>query len=84
MDPMLIGTIVGNIGIVCFLAAYFLLQKGTWKAHGFAYLFSNFCGSVLLMASLMIDWNLPAFLLEAAWCLISIYGLIKYFRARSA
>jgi len=78
----LFGNILGGIGVCFFLVSYFLLQKGTWKPDSPAYLLSNLFGALLVLGSLLIDWNLPAFLLEVAWALISIYGLLKYIRKR--
>jgi len=77
----LFANIVGNIGVVCFLIAYFLLQKGKIPHSGLPYLGLNLAGSILLLISLLIEWNLAAFLLEAAWALISMYGIYKYFQA---
>lgn len=68
--------IMGNTGVVCFLLAYFLMQKSYVTFNQFSYLGLNLAGSVLLMISLLFHWNLPAFLLEAAWALISIYGIL--------
>ncbi len=74
----LFANIIGNIGVVCFLAAYFFLQKGRMKHTDASYLCLNLAGSLLVIVSLLVDWNFPAFLLEAAWALISIYGLYKH------
>lgn len=73
-------TLLGNVGVMCFLAAYFLLQKGALKADDYSYLLLNLAGALLLILSLLQDWNLAAFLLEAAWALISLYGLWKRWR----
>lgn len=73
----LIADIVGNIGVVCFLVAYFLLQKGVLAHNELRYLLLNLAGAFLLMFSLWINWNLSAFLLEAAWALISVWGIVK-------
>ncbi len=73
----LIADIVGNIGVVCFLVAYFLLQKGVLLHNQLSYLLLNLAGALLLIFSLLINWNLSAFLLEVAWALISIWGIIK-------
>ncbi len=75
---IIVSDILGIIGVVCFLAAYFMLQKGTVTHNGFPYLGLNLAGSLLVMISLLVHWNLPAFLLEAAWALISIYGIYKH------
>ncbi len=73
----IIADIVGNIGVVCFLVAYFLLQKGVLAHNELRYLLLNLAGALLLIFSLLINWNLSAFLLEVAWALISIWGIIK-------
>ncbi len=76
----LLADIIGNIGVVCFLLAYFLLQKGKILHTQLSYLLLNLAGALLLIFSLLINWNLSAFLLEVAWALISIYGIIKLYR----
>ncbi len=75
---------MGNIGVACFLIAYFLLQKGRIPHTGLWYLGLNLAGSLLVMVSLLFHWNLPAFLLEAAWALISIYGIYNISYAAKA
>jgi hypothetical protein len=70
-------TILGNIGVICFLAAFFLLQKERLKHDDYAYLLLNAAGAALLIASLLWEWNLSAFMLECAWLAISLYGIYK-------
>jgi hypothetical protein len=74
----ILANILGNIGVLCFLGAYFLLQKQKITYSSFTYLGLNLAGSLLLIVSLVFDWNLPAFLLEAAWALISMYGIYTH------
>lgn len=74
---------LGNMGTVCFLIAYFLLQKEKLKPDSYVYLGLNLTGSILLLISLSHDWNLAAFLLEAAWGMISTYGLICSYRKKN-
>ena len=76
------GEIMGHIGVALFLGAYFLLQQGRILHTSFWYSGLNLAGSVLLMLSLWVDWNLSAFVLEAAWALISIYGIWKHTMTR--
>ena len=71
---------LGDIGVICFLSAYFLLQRGRIPHTGLIYLGLNLAGALLVIVSLLFHWNRPAFLLEAAWALISIYGIWKYAR----
>ncbi len=74
----LLADVIGNIGVICFLLAYFLLQRGVVLHSQLSYLLLNLAGSLMLIFSLLINWNLSAFLLEAAWALISIYGIVKF------
>ena len=78
----LAADIIGNVGVVCFLLGFFLMQKGTLVHSSLVYLGLNLCGAILLMASLWIHWNLSAFMLEAAWALISIYGIHQSLRRK--
>ena len=70
--------VLGNIGILGKMLAYFLLQKGSIPPTGLWYVGLNLAGSLLLIISLLVHWNLPAFLLEAAWALISISGIVRH------
>jgi len=74
----LLSDISGNFGVFCFLFAYYLLQKARITYSSASYLLLNLAGSLLLIVSLLINWNLSAFLLEVAWALISIYGIYKH------
>ncbi len=77
-----LGNFLGLSGMVCFLLAYFMLQRNMWQAQSYRYFGANFAGSVLLILSLLIDWNLSAFLLEVAWAVISLWGIIKLNKLR--
>lgn len=72
--------LIGLSGMALFLGAFLLLQQEKLRADDYPYLLMNLAGAVLIMASLVHDWNLPAFLLEVAWGAISLYGLIKRLR----
>lgn len=78
----LFSDIIGNCGVVCFLAAFFLMQKGKLTHDGLVYLGLNLAGAMLLMGSLLIHWNFSAFMLEAAWALISMYGIHQTLKKR--
>ncbi|MFW0777427.1 MAG: CBU_0592 family membrane protein [Rickettsiales bacterium] len=70
--------IAGSIGVMMVLVSYFLLQKEVISATGACYLSLNLIAPILIILSLLVHWNLSAFLLEAAWASISIYGLYKH------
>jgi len=68
---------IGQLGVASFLVAYFLLQKGRLAHDSMPYLLMNLVGALLVIASLLVSWNLPSFMLEAAWAMISIYGIYR-------
>jgi hypothetical protein len=68
---------VGIIGVVLILVAFFLLQIGKLSSRDFLYSLLNLLGALGILISLIYEWNLSAFIIEIAWILISIYGLIK-------
>jgi hypothetical protein len=73
---------IGHIGVFLFVSAFFLLQREVLRSDDLRYLGMNLVGAILLMISLMWTWNLPAFVLELFWLLISVYGIIKTLRKR--
>jgi len=69
--------LVGNLGVLLMVIAYLLLQLEKLSGSALSYLLLNAAGAVLVMISLMFRFNLSAFLMEAFWLLISLYGLAK-------
>ena len=57
--------------------AYLLLQLEKLSSSAFSYLSLNVVGAVMVIVSLMFRFNLSAFLMEAFWLVISLYGLAK-------
>ena len=56
----------GLLGVSTILLAYFLLQAGAFA----------------LLISLLYAFNLSAFVMEAAWLVVSIYGIARGRRKR--
>lgn len=77
----MIYDVVGIAGVVCILLAYFLLQSNAVKGHDWPYLILNITGSLLVIVSLTDTWNLPSFLIQVSWIVISIYGIVKRLKA---
>lgn len=71
--------LLGNIGVVLILATYLLLQLEKLSATSLLYSATNGLGALLILVSLIYEFNLSAFIIEAFWLLISIYGLVRYF-----
>ena len=78
----IVFNVIGLAGTVLFVAAFFLLQKETMRPDDLRYLGMNLGGAVLLLISLSWHWNLSAFLLEAVWAVISLYGIVKTIKKR--
>ncbi|MDF3054689.1 MAG: hypothetical protein K0Q74_596 [Gammaproteobacteria bacterium] len=76
----LIANIIGILGVVVLLAAYFLLQIGKIKGGDYAYSVANLFGSLMILYSVFYAWNIAAFIIETAWALISMYGIWARYR----
>ena len=73
---------VGTIGVVLMMVAYLLLQLNK-LSNGLAYSVVNAVGASLVIVSLLTNFNLSAFLMEAFWVLISIVGIYRHLRLKS-
>ena len=74
--------LLGIIGVILILASYILLQLEKLSATSFLYSATNGLGALLVLVSLIYEFNLSAFIIEAFWLLISIYGVVRYFSRR--
>jgi hypothetical protein len=75
---------IGVTGTALIIAAYFATQKGMVEARDWRFPFINLIGALLILVSLMADWNLAGFVMEVFWVAISLYGLVRARRARSS
>ena len=75
-------TLLGIIGVACIIIAYFLLQYGKLRADDMRYPVTNLTGSILILLSLIHAWNLPSFVIEICWIMISLFGIIKIIRIK--
>ena len=79
----LFHNITGMLGVGCIILAYLLLQLDRIKSNQLSYSLINLTGALLVMVSLIRFWNLPSFVIEVFWVLISIWGIVKWIRHRS-
>lgn len=70
---------VGLAGVACYLAAYALLQLGRLTVASGRYAALNAAGSLLILYSLAFSFNLPSFITQTLWLLLTGIG---YFRSR--
>ena len=69
--------LAGSAGVVLIVAAYLLLQLERVASTSLLYLLANALGAALILLSLAFDFNLSAFLMEAFWLGISLFGLAR-------
>lgn len=70
------ANIVGLIGSAIFVAAFaYANYAATFDKLWFN--LANLIGAMLLLASLWVNFNLAAFVLEVVWAIIAFAGLVK-------
>ena len=74
--PFEMHNIVGGIGAAIVLGTYLALQVNRIEAQSMKYSVLNAIGSGLIVLSLTYRFNLPAFIVESAWLMISFVGAI--------
>ncbi len=72
----------GLFGVLLILLGYFLLQAGRMRGDALPYQLLNATGALLVLVSLLYAFNLSAFVMEAAWLAVSIYGIARGRKAR--
>ncbi|MFC5437463.1 hypothetical protein ACFPME_12935 [Rhodanobacter umsongensis] len=83
MTPLFWHDWVGYVGVVLVLLAFLLLQAQKLHGNGLTYQLMNIAGALGVMLSLLFgSFNLPAFVMEAAWAGIGIYGVLHGMRLR--
>jgi hypothetical protein len=76
--------IIGAIGVGIILMAYFLNMFSIIKKDGILYFILNIIGAgIACFASVLIHY-MPFIILEGAWVLVSIIGLIKTIKKSQA
>ncbi|HEX3188032.1 MAG TPA: hypothetical protein VHQ94_24750 [Pyrinomonadaceae bacterium] len=74
---------VGNVGVAMIVVTYLLLQLDKLRSSDLAYSVLNALGASLIVASLIVDFNLSALLMEVFWVLISFIGIGRHFRLKT-
>ena len=74
---------IGNLGVVMIVVAYLLLQLDKLRSSDLSYSVLNAVGASLIVASLVVDFNLSALLMEVFWVLISFIGIGRHLRLKT-
>lgn len=73
---------IGFIGVTILLVAYFLNLTDKLKKDSKIYLFLNLLGArIACIASILLKY-LPFIILEGCWTMVSIIGLINFYKRR--
>ena len=75
--------LIGIIGVAIIVVAYLMLQLERIKSTDLAYSVMNALGASLIVASLIVDFNLSALLMEVFWVLISFIGIGRHLRLKT-
>lgn len=79
-----ISDLIGLIGVVFVLIAYFMLSTNRTTGNSFHYQFANLIGSIFILFSLFFKWNTASVLVEVSWILISGIGLWRIFACENS
>ena len=82
MNSLHLTDVLGIGGVLMMLGAYAAAQLGRLDPVRPPSLLLNLTGSCLVMLSLLSAFNLSAFLMEAAWAVVALFGLIRAFLKR--
>lgn len=74
--------IIGFVGMLFIVWAYFLLQAGKNGIDSLYYQLLNLIGAVLLLISLFVHFNLGSFIIEVFWIIITVYGMYKNYKLK--
>jgi hypothetical protein len=80
--PDVIGKItwsdtVGILGVAISVYYYARVQWHRDYAKTMAYSMGNLVGSLMIIYSLVYNWNIASFLCNSAWGVISLYGIYR-------
>ncbi len=71
--------VIGIFGSILFIAA-FLYANHASIMNKIMFNSVNLIGAILLLISLSVHFNLAAVVLEAAWAMIALFGLVSALR----
>ncbi|WP_171097768.1 hypothetical protein [Ruegeria sp. HKCCD7255] len=82
LDSLTIVDAIGSFGALIVVAAYFATQMRMMNSDDLAFPVVNLLGSVMIVYSLVYNFNLASMLIEGFWILISIVGIVQHIRLR--
>jgi multidrug transporter EmrE-like cation transporter len=74
--------LAGNAGVALIVGSYLALQLERISPQALAYSVLNAVGAALIAVSLLVRFNLSAFVIEIFWIAISLLGIARWLRTR--
>jgi predicted membrane protein len=74
---IIFGHVIGMIGMLFICMAFWLVTTERQSATDTKYLLINLSGAIMLIISLLINFNLGSFMIEVFWIYISLSALYK-------
>ena len=65
------------------IITYAMLQLDKIDPKGFWYSFNNLIVAILVTVSLVYTMNIASMVIEVFWFLISVYGIVMYFKRKN-
>lgn len=78
-----IGHVIGMIGMALVVFAYLAVERDWLNNKEVKFYVINLIGAILLLISLLINFNLGSFVIEIFWITISMMGIINHYKAKS-
>ena len=79
---MTLPDLIGLTGVALLIITYALLQLDKIDPKGFWYSFNNLVVAILVTVSLVYTPNLASIVIEIFWFLISLYGVVMFFKRK--
>ena len=77
-----IPDLIGFSGVALLIITYALLQLDRINPKGFWYSFNNMVVAILVSISLYYTPNLASWVIEVFWFIISVYGIVMYYKRK--
>ena len=77
-----IGHAIGLVGMICVVLAYLAVERDWLNNKDIQFYIINLIGAILLLLSLLINFNLGSFVIEIFWITISMMGIVNYYKTK--
>lgn len=67
----------GVVGSIVYVGGFALVQAGRVCGNGHAYVFSKIIAAILVLISLVAEFNLGSFLIQVGFLAIGLWGLAR-------